>query len=370
MNSFVDIFDGSLPLERASTIPSRWYFDPEIYQAERKSVFSKTWQAVGRKDQLEKPGSFFTAQTAGEPVVVVRTKTGELRAFSNVCRHKATKVVLPEEGMASFFQCRYHGWTYDLNGNLKGTPEFDGVLNFEKESLCLPRWEVATWGPLVFVHFGQPQMPLEKFINPLPEKTASLHLEKLKFVGRKKYDLRCNWKVFVDNFLDGGYHVNTIHPGLAGVINYSKYTSEIYPHCSVQISPLKKDSADSSVAQVRAGDTAFYWWLFPNLMVNAYEGVMDTNLVIPTGPDTCTVIFDFYFENTQGMEAQKYIETSQKVAHQVQIEDLEICEDVQRGLTSHTYDTGRFSVRREKTAYAFHQLLARMLRAKSDAVQA
>jgi choline monooxygenase len=179
-------------------------------------------------------------------------------------------------------------------------------------------------------------------------------------VARREYELACNWKVFVDNYLDGGYHVNTVHPGLAGVLDYKHYRTEIHSFTSVQMSPLKP-SGPGEVADVRRGETAQYWWAFPSFMLNLYEGVMDTNLVLPLGPERCRVLFDFWFADTEGVAAEKYVQESMAVAHQVQLEDAGICEEVQRGLGSRSFDTGRFSVRREGGGYHFHQLLARHL---------
>jgi choline monooxygenase len=352
-------FDADRPLARALTIPSGWYHDPEISDTERQRVFGNTWQAVGRADQVATPGGFFTAELAGEPILVVRDEAGVLRAFYNVCRHRAARVVAEPEGQLKKLRCRYHGWTYDLAGKLRGTPEFDGVADFCREDNGLPEIAVATWGPVVWVNLGQSPPPLAQFLAPLPERTKGTGLEELRFVERREYKLACNWKVFVDNFLDGGYHVNTVHPGLAGVIDYSGYRTELFDYTSVQVSPLKK--AADVVAKVRAGDAAYYWWIYPNLMMNLYRGVMDTNLVLPLGPDACRVVFDFYFADTDGEERRRFMTESMAVGHQIQLEDVGICEEVQRGLASRSYDTGRFSVRREAGGYHFHRLLARSL---------
>jgi choline monooxygenase len=355
----LDAFDPTLPLERAQTIPSRWYFDPEIAELENRAVFGGTWQAVGRADQVAAPGTFLTADVAGEPVLVVRDEQGTLRAFHNVCRHRAAQVVNEPEGKATRLRCRYHGWTYDLAGQLRGTPEFDGVADFRREEQGLATLAVATWGPLVWEHGGAaPAQPLPEFLAPLPERTAALGLETLHFVERQEYVLCCNWKVFVDNYLDGGYHVNTVHPGLAAALNYARYRTHVFENASVQVAP-PKPAEDATVAGVRGGDTAYYWWVFPNLMFNLYQGVMDINLVLPLGPDRCRVLFDYYF----GAEAEQLVRLSMAAGHQIQMEDVGICEEVQRGLRSRSYSTGRFSVRREAGGYHFHQLLARTLRA-------
>jgi choline monooxygenase len=352
-------FDPERPLERARTIPSAWYHDTEVYETERRAVFGGSWQVAGRADQVAEPGTFFTAELAGEPVLVLRDDQGVLRAFYNVCRHRAARVAYEAEGRASRLRCRYHGWTYDLTGRLRGTPEFDGVADFRREDNGLVPVAVAAWGPLVFVHLGEDRPPLDEFLAPLPERTRGLGLEGLRFVERREYRLACNWKVFVDNYLDGGYHVNTVHPGLAGILDYSQYRTEIAGQTSVQISPLRPAEGDG-VGKVRTGDAAYYWWVFPNFMMNLYQGVMDTNLVLPLGPAECRVVFDFYFAPAAG--AESFVAESIAVAHQIQLEDVGICEEVQRGLASRSFDTGRFSVRREAAGYHFHRLLARQLR--------
>jgi choline monooxygenase len=366
----VKTFDPDLPLDRAHTIPNLWYFDPEVYAAECRAVFGDTWQMVGRLDQLAGPGSYFTADIAGEPILVVRDQEEVVRAFYNVCRHRAARVLHEPQGTATRLRCRYHGWTYDLAGRLRGTPEFDGVCDFRREEQGLVPVEVDTWGPLVWVRQRRCQESnanLADFLAPLPARTAGLGVEALHFVERRTYDIACNWKVYVDNFLDGGYHVNTIHPGLAGVLDYSQYRTEVAGNTSVQISPLKPpEQAGDPAAKVRTGENAYYWWVYPNFMLNLYAGIMDTNLVLPLGPDRCRVVFDFYFADTQGPDAARFMADSIAVAHQIQLEDLGICEDVQKGLASRSFRTGRFSVRREVAGYHFHRLLARNLRAEAQ----
>jgi choline monooxygenase len=358
----LEAFDPTLPLSHARTIPSAWYFDPDIYAAEQRHVFGGNWVMAGRSEQVQKPGSFLTIEIAGEPVLVVRDEAGVLRAFSNVCRHRAAQVINQAEGTLTKLRCRYHGWTYDLAGHLRGVPEFDGVADFCREDNGLPELGVNVWGPLVFVYLPPlpPTESLGDYLAPLPPRTANLGLDKLRFFKRAEYELGCNWKVFVDNYQDGGYHVNTVHPGLAGALDYAHYRTENSGNTSVQISPIKA-SDDPAVSKVRAGDFAYYWWIFPNLMVNIYQGVMDTNLVLPLGPDRCRVLFDFYFANTDGPGAEQFMADSIAMAHQVQLEDMEVCAEVQRGLKSHSYDTGRFSVKRESGGYHFHQQLARRL---------
>jgi choline monooxygenase len=363
-------FDATLPLARAHTIPSSWYRDPRIAEAERSAIFGKSWQLVARSDQLANPGSFVTAIVAGEPVLLVRDAAGVLRAFFNVCRHRAACVVTEPEGTTNRLRCRYHGWTYDLTGRLRGTPEFENVDDFRRDRNGLVPVAVDSWGPLVFVNLADSPSRLSDSVSPLPSKVGSL--AKFRFVERRSYQLGCNWKVFVDNYLDGGYHINTVHLSLAGVLEYAQYATDCFASTSLQTSPLRvpsQEKAGGSTAVVRGGERAFYGWAFPNFMINVYSEAMDTNVVVPVGPERCEVNIDFYVSVIERGAVQSFGVESVNVGHRIQLEDVGVCEDVQRGLASKSYDTGRYSVRREIGVHHFHQCLAKELRAalKADA---
>ncbi len=355
-------FDADLPLARAWTLSADYYTDAAFYATERAKVFRSTWQYAARREQLAEAGQFVTLAVAGEPVLVVRQKDGALLAMANVCRHRAARVEPRAEGKASRFRCRYHGWAYDQKGALAGAPDFEGVEDFDQCGIQLPRYAVEEWGPFVFVHLGTPAESLAALLEPIARRTGLDKLSALKFGGRKVYEMQCNWKIFCDNYLDGGYHVPTLHPGLAKVVDMDGYHTILDGEASLQLSPLRKTTGerlDAELNAVRSGDAAHYWWVYPNFMLNAYEGTMDINIVLPLGHDRCLCIFDFFFQEVGTPQAAAYIESSFAVAHQVQLEDQEICEEVQRGLASAAYDKGRFSVRREAGGHHFHALLAK-----------
>jgi choline monooxygenase len=350
-------YNDKAPLSEASTIPAPWYVDPRIAELENLTVFSKSWQVVGRADQVEKPGQFVSATVAGEPIVAVRGTDGQLRAFYNVCRHHAAKVVTEPCGIASILHCPYHGWNYGLDGSLKGMPEFDGVKNFERRDNGLVPVKAEIWEAFVFVNLDLQAEPLAVFLGGLVKRCQPLGLRKLHFFDRKVYDIACNWKVYVDNYLDGGYHVPHLHKALSSVLDYKEYTIENEDRYCLQSSPMVASDEDAATGATRKGDRARYFWQYPNLMINCYEGYMDSNLVIPLDVDHCRVIFDFYFSDVS--EASRaYNAQSIAVGDRVQDEDLGICEDVQRGLKSRAYGAGRLSVRREAGEQLFHRLLA------------
>jgi len=351
-------YNAAAALQDAYTIPAPWYTDARIAQLELQNVFSRTWQSVGRTAQLEKPGQYVTATVASEPIVAVRGSDGKLRAFYNVCRHHAMTVMNEPCGHTQHMRCPYHGWTYNLEGELRGMTEFEGVCNFDRAQNGLVPVRVETWENFVFVNLDPHAAPLRDFLGALAGLAQPLNFSGLKFVERRSYIQQCNWKVYVDNFLDGGYHVPHMHKGLNSVLDYTNYTIENVDRCCVQSSPVAVDkSSEASAAATRKGDRAYYFWQYPNFMLNWYEGYLDTNLVIPLGVDRCEVIFDFYFGDTS--EAQMpYIRESMGVSERVQQEDIVICDGVQRGLSSRTYQAGRLSVRREAGEHLFHRLLA------------
>jgi len=266
-------------------------------------------------------------------------------------------VVTEPCGQASILHCPYHGWNYGLDGSLKGMPEFDGVKNFERKDNGLVPAKVETWEQFVFVNLDAEAAPLAEYLGGLVKRVAPLGLSKLHYYASQTYDIHCNWKVFVDNYLDGGYHVPHLHKGLNSVLDYKQYTIENEDRYCLQSSPMVTSDEHAATGATRKGERAWYFWLHPNFMFNHYEGYLDTNLVIPVDVDHCRVIFDYYFSDVSEA-GRAYNEQSVAVGNQVQDEDLGICEAVQRGLKSRAYGAGRLSVRREAGEHLFHQLLA------------
>jgi len=367
LRDLLDAYDPEAPLDRAYTIPSSWYVDPRIAELEAGSVFTRTWQLVGRADQVAEAGQYVTATIAGEPVIVVRGGDGVLRGFFNVCRHHAAPVMTDASGSAKSLRCPYHGWTYSLEGQLKGTPDFAGVCDFDPARNGLVPLAAGAWENWVFVRLAEEGPSLPEFLGAdLVAQVMPLSLQGLHWMERRHYDFECNWKVFIDNYLDGGYHIPYLHRGLDSVLDYNRYAIENGARHCLQHSPVVKAGAEPETGAVRGGDRALYYWIYPNFMINWYEGVMDTNLVLPLGVDRTEVIFDFYFPDVVSPEARARNAASVNVGQRIQDEDTAICRQVQRGLTSRAYAAGRLSVRREAGEHLFHRLLHQSL---SDELQ-
>ena len=365
LQQILDLYDPTAPLERACTIPSSWYTDERIFQLEQQTVFSRSWHVAARVDQLTKPGDYVTSEIADEPIVVVRGSDNQIRAFFNACRHHAAAVMIEPQGNCPQMRCPYHGWTYSLEGELKGTPDFTGVCDFDRANNGLIPIDVAVWEQWGFVKIDRPNVSIEKWLGTqLTDEFRELELNNLKWFERRSYTINCNWKVFVDNYLDGGYHVPHLHKGLDSVLDYTNYTIECGGRHCLQSSPMVT-TGETNVAETRKGERALYYWIYPNFMVNCYEGVMDTNLVRPITIDKTEVIFDFYFADVSDAARERNL-ASVSVGDKIQQEDLDICASVQRGLKSRAYNAGRLSVRREAGEHLFHRLLYADLKAGVD----
>jgi phenylpropionate dioxygenase-like ring-hydroxylating dioxygenase large terminal subunit len=357
LDELVRAYRPDTPLAHASTIPASWYTDARVLDLERETVFGG-WQLACRAAQVAAPGSYVATELpCGDPIVVVRADDGVLRAFYNVCRHHAAAVVTDAAGTARQFRCPYHGWTYALDGGLKGTPDFIGVCDFDRGDQGLVPLECGVCEAWVFVRPAGKGPSLEAFLTaPLSQQLAALQISGFTWVEQRRYTLDCNWKVFVDNYLDGGYHVPHLHKGLDSVLNYHEYVIEMGERFCLQTSPLVSDGGDADTAAVRKGERAYYYWIYPNVMINCYGGAMDTNLVIPRGVDRTDVVFDFYFADVSDAAHTGNL-ASIDVSERIQDEDVAICVSVQRGLRSRAYNAGRLSVRREAGEHLFHRLL-------------
>ena len=358
----IDRYRPDQPLEEASTPPASWYVHPRFLEPEEPTTFANTWQYACRLEQVREPGQYVTFELAGEPLLIVRGNDGVLRGFFNVCRHHAAAVMTEPAGCVKRLVCPYHGWTYTLEGALKAAPAFEGVRNFDATSHGLAPVATAVWENWVFVRLAAEGPSLEEFLGAdLVGEVRALGLSNLHWFDRRHYVFDCNWKVFVDNYLDGGYHVPYLHKGLGSVLDYNKYTIENGPRHCLQSSPMVTRGAEAATGAVRKGERALYYWIYPNFMFNWYQGVMDTNLVYPRGVHQTEVIFDFWFADVSE-EARAFNRASIDIANRVQDEDEGICRSVQRGLRSRAYDTGRLSVRREAGEQLFHRLLYSDLR--------
>ena len=345
-------------IAHAWSLPASCYTGAEVLTSENERIFSRTWQVVGHRDQLSKPGDYFTTELADEPLLLVRGSQQELRGFYNVCRHRAGP---PAEGCGSrkLFRCGYHGWTYDLAGKLVSAPEFEGVQQFDREHFSLAPVRAEEWFNFIFVNLDPAAKPLIETLGQLPEQVEKFSFNDMKLFERRTYHMNCNWKTYVDNYLEG-YHLPSVHPGLNRELDYNAYTVEPYARHVRQFSPIRGaqagDATPRRYAEANEDLTTDYFWIFPNWMLNCYPDNISLNIVLPLGPERSLAIFEWYLpEKDLRSEAAK---ASVEFSDQIQKEDIAICEVVQKNLRSRSYDRGRYSVKQETGVHAFHRMYA------------
>jgi choline monooxygenase len=361
-------------IECAQTLASRFYTDPAIREVEKEKIFRRTWQLVGTLDHpcgeingvhktISDPESYFTTDVTGEPLLVVRDKQKTLRAFSNVCRHRAGPIALGS-GCKNVMRCQYHGWTYTLDGRLIGTPDVEGVEFFDRSTMGMVPVRLETWEKFIFVNFASDAPPLSNFLGEIPAQARGFQFAGLQSAERRDYIIDCNWKVYVDNYLEG-YHIPIAHPGLMREIDYAQYRTDTFRYYSQQFAPIRAIKAEDAGERFYAPGTglqeALYFWIFPNLMLNIYPDNISTNVIVPLSTEKTLTIFEWFFHDTDQARTRERINKAIAFSDEVQQEDIMLCQYVQRGLRSSTYDRGRYSVKRENGVHHFHMLLSEFL---------
>jgi len=353
-----DMFRIDRDVSHAWTLPSTLYIDPEVFALEKEKIFSQTWQVVGHAHQVASPGDYFTTELQGEPLLVARGNDGILRGFYNVCRHRAGP---PAEGCGSrkLFRCGYHGWTYGLDGSLINATEMEGVEGFCREEFALVPVRAAEWFNFVFINLDKEARPLLEVLGELLPQAKKFPFAGMKLFERRTYEMKCNWKTYVDNYLEG-YHLPSVHPALNRELDYNAYVVEPYARHVRQFSPIRGaqpgDATPRRYEEAREDLTTDYFWIFPNWMLNCYPDNVSLNIVLPLEPERSLAIFEWYLpEKYHSAPAAK---ASVEFSDQIQIEDVGICEAVQKNLRSRSYTRGRFSVKQEKGVHAFHRMYA------------
>lgn len=341
------------PIERAETIPSSWYTQPEIRNIEQNSIFSDEWQLAGHLSEIPKPGDSLCKSFADNPILILRESNDTVRAFFNVCKHRGGPVSV-KKGTTTVLQCQYHGWTYLTDGSLRGVPQWDRVDLFDKKDFGLSPVHCEVWQGLIFININDNPTPFKQVVQGISDRISPITLTDFQFHSKVAYPINCNWKVYVDNYLEG-YHIPIVHPELAKLLDYKNYVTEANRHYSLQYSPFSNQGADN-LYKAENGE-AFYYFIYPNFMLNILPGRLQTNVVIPIDENRCIVEFYYYYGKPQQKGMDKIIKNDIAYSEQIQQEDIEICEAVQRGLKSKAYNKGRFSVERELGVYHFQSLI-------------
>jgi choline monooxygenase len=351
-------------IRRADTLPARVYRDAGVYAHLRERAFVPSWQFVGTTERAKVPGatSPFTLLEGclDEPLVLTRDRDDRLHCLSNVCTHRGTLVCEGEQVVGQHLRCRYHGRRFALDGRFVSMPEFDGAENFPSSRDDLPRVALGQWEGLLFVSLS-PAVSLEEMLQPVRHRCGFLPLSQAKLDPSRSRDylVNANWALYVENYLEG-FHIPYVHAGLAQAIDYGSYTTELFPWCSLQLG-VAVDGEDAFAPPADSPDhvrrvAAYYWWLFPNTMLNFYPWGLSVNVVRPLGVDRTRVSFLSYV-----WDPAKLDRGAGAGLDRVEREDEAVVESVQRGMGSRLYDRGRYSPAREQGVHHFHRLLAAAL---------
>ena len=342
------------PTDHAYALHASTYRNADFLALENKSIFKNSWQLAGHISKLKNVGDQITAKIANVPIVIVRNSTNELVALHNVCRHRAGPLTL-ENCNSSVLRCKYHGWTYDLDGVLKSAPEMQSTQHFDANNIRLPQAYLDTWQDFIFVSINKPEMTLKTLVAGIEKQIEPVDLKTMSFSHRDEYVVDCNWKTYIDNYLEG-YHLPHVHPGLSKLLDYRNYNTKLYDWYSYQYSPL--DNTQNNNADIFYGEgSAHYYCVFPNLMLNILPGRLQTNLVVPIDHQRTRIIFDYYYHDIRSENAQSLIVTDRDFSDEVQREDITICEQVQVGLNSGSYQAGPLCIKRESGVLHFQNLI-------------
>ena len=341
--------------ENSYTLPARYYIDAEIFEREKEAIHYRSWQPVCHVSELSEIGSYATYSLLDQNVMVARGDDSELRAFYNVCSHRAHQL-LQGSGTTRTIVCRYHAWSYHTDGSLRTARGSENVAGFDPDLFCLKMIRLEVFAGLVFVNFDPDAPPLAGQASDLEAEIRHVvpGVESLVKVAEMRSDMSCNWKVAIDNYLEC-YHCSTAHPAFSSLVDLDTYRSTV---CDIHSSHIAGRVRPKNRAYEFSPDDpvqhAAFWYLWPFTVMNVYPGrpILTMTTYAPAGPETTSVQFNRYAPSKNLNEQDlARIDYSDNV---LAPEDFALCESVQRGLRSRGYTQGRFIVDRNRTEISEH----------------
>ena len=361
-----------IPRPSGVTLPARAYVSPEVYEREMREVFMKSWIFACHVSDVAAPGQYWTTEIAGEPVAVLRDKDGRLRALSNVCRHRAAQILSGEGSCPKVLRCPYHGWTYRQDGQLAAVPEARGFDNLDREAVRLPEFRVGELSGLVFVCMSDETEALDTYFGDLPDKLARLRVAELTASRRYPAAYDHNWKVIADNYLEG-YHIPVGHPGLLRMLDYKRYLATVGKRHAWIDGPFRgkpsKNYQERLYQRLMRPMQGFpkelegawtYVHLWPATFIDIYPDQIDTWQLFPAGLRRTRTEARIYHSGSGALRDRLVRTINWRFNSKVMAEDVELCDAVQRGLESRTYERGVLN-RNENGVLNFHNLLREAL---------
>jgi choline monooxygenase len=350
-------------IAEAETLTADFYTNADYFEASKQKIFERTWQFAGDTDALRLADSLvphtILPNFIDEPILFSRAQLGDLHCLSNVCTHRGN-ILTEHPCTANQIRCRYHGRRFRMDGTFAHMPEFEGVQNFPSEKDNLAKIPFGTWENLLFAGI-KPQMSLKNALGEMQKRLSWLPLTHFKYdaARSKDYLVKAHWALYVENYLEG-FHIPFVHGDLNNVLDYGSYSTELHRYSNLQLG-LAKSGEDCFDLPTDSADygknvAAYYYWIFPNLMFNFYPWGLSINVVKPMGVSLTKVSFLTYVWDETKLDVGAGADTDK-----VEREDEAIVENVQRGIRSRFYDSGRYSAKREQGTHHFHRLIAEFM---------
>lgn len=356
-------FDVDPNIARAKTIHSDFYLKPDYFEQSREKIFAQSWQFVGDTDQVKEPGWVtpvnLLERYLDEPIVLSRDQEGKIHCLSNVCTHRGNLLV-EKACKLHDIRCKYHGRRFHLDGKFLSMPEFKEVENFPSPEDNMASLPLFQWGKWLFTTLDK-KLEASLFFKEMTERVSWMPFHEFKHRPEfsRDYLIDANWALYCENYLEG-FHIPFVHAGLNSVIDYGNYTTELYPYSSLQLGLSKDDNFtfDLPLSSPDYGKkvVGYYFWIFPNIMFNFYPWGLSINHVQPLAIDRTKVSFITYV-----WDENKLRQGAGADLHQVEMEDEDVVQNVQKGIRSRFYKQGRYSVKRETGTHHFHSLLSKFL---------
>ena len=342
-------------IKGAKTLDRKYYSTTKIFNEELKNIFYENWLCVGRANDIKKEGNYISFEIGNENVIIVRNKKNQLNGFYNVCRHRGTRTCIDKKGdFSKTIQCKYHGWTYNLDGNLVGAPNMDNVDGFKKSDYPLHNIFIKEWDGFIFICLSDNPESFEVFYEPLKNKFNEWQLSSLKTIKEIDYTIKANWKLVIQNYNEC-YHCPTIHPDLAKIHHFTSGENDLYEGPFLGgFMTLNKDkksiteSGDLSSEPIPGvtkenQNRVYYYSLFPNMLISLHPDYVMYHTIVPISPEKCKITCSWlFFEgNNNKHNYSDAIEFWDKTNKQ----DWEISELSQLGIQSKKYTPGPYSSR-------------------------
>lgn len=346
-------------LQQPRTLTSAFYKSEEIYKRSLDLIFARSWQWLDTDSGLSEPGSLkpvtILPGSLNEPVLLSRDEQGKLSCLSNVCTHRGARLI-DRACTEKSLRCRYHGRRFSLCGTFQSAPGFEEAPDFPQERDNLPELSLGRWQNILFSGV-EPAFPFAELVEDMERRLAFLPLDEFRFRQdlSRDYTIDAHWALYVDNYLEG-LHIPFVHPNLAVMLDLKSYRTELqkYSNLQVGIATKEEDTFQLPESSPDFGQKigAYYYWLFPNLMLNFYPWGLSVNIVSPQSHQRTKVRYLTYVWREEHMGGYSPDDIAQ-----TESEDQDVVQLVQAGMQSRHYHSGRYSPTWERGVQHFHQLV-------------